>query len=346
MRSLKVLLLLLLPLAVASATVHAGPTGELRQFEMTIEEVEIGVAPGFKAKVWGFDGQVPGPLIRVREGDRVEVTVHNFTTLNHTVHWHGMFQTASWQADGVPDVTQKGIEPGESYTYRFIADKTGSLWYHCHVNVAEHVGQRGMWGPIIVDPAEPEPLEERVTREAVLMFSGWDSSVAQEYGENGLPAHQLDYFSINGRSFPTNQPLRVKEGDVLRLRLFATAIPVAFHLHGHDVLVTHKDGLPLPEPYYADVVGMHPGERYDVIVEMDNPGIWMTHDHVDNHVTNNGKEHGGSMLVVEYEGVETIDSYMWKGIDYEPDFYFSESLDKGPGLFRQEFRRGRDLMEF
>jgi manganese oxidase len=90
---------------------------ELRQFEMTIEEMELEVAPGFKSKVWGFNGQVPGPLFHVNEGDEVEVTVHNFTTLNHTVHWHGMWQTHSWESDGVPGVTQAAIQPGESYTY-------------------------------------------------------------------------------------------------------------------------------------------------------------------------------------------------------------------------------------
>src|SRR5690606_12596846 len=115
---------------------------ELRTFEMTIEEVELEVAPGFKSKVWGYNGQVPGPLLHVREGDEVEVTVHNFTTLNHTIHWHGIYQTRTWHSDGVPEVTQKAIEPGESFTYRFVADKTGSLWYHCHVNVSEHLGLR------------------------------------------------------------------------------------------------------------------------------------------------------------------------------------------------------------
>src|SRR5690554_4523568 len=207
-----------------SALSHA----ELRQFEMTIEEVELEVAPGFTSKVWGFNGQVPGPLIRVNQGDEVEVTVHNFTTLNHTVHWHGMYQTNTWQSDGVPSVTQPPIEPGESYTYRFVADRAGSLWYHCHVNVAEHLALRGMWGPLIVDPAEPTELEQQVTKDAILMFSGWNSDVADTYGTGGLPGEVLDYFSINGKSFPMNQPLRVTEGDVLRMRLYAATIPVSF----------------------------------------------------------------------------------------------------------------------
>ena len=336
--------------ALACACLLAGGAAdalaELRQFEMTIEEVELEVAPGFKAKVWAYNGQVPGPLLKVNEGDEVEVTVYNLTTLNHTIHWHGVYQTNTWKHDGVPDVTQKGIEPGESFTYRFTADRIGSLWYHCHVNVSEHLGLRGMWGPMVVVPDEPTELEQKVTKEAILMFSGWNSEVAQVYGEGGKPGEVLNYFSINGKSFPMTQPLRVKEGDVLRLRLYAATLPASFHLHGHDMLVTHKDGLPLDSPYYADVVSMGPGERYDVIIEMNNPGYWMTHDHIEYHTTNNGVEGGGSMLVVEYEGVEA-ESFYHEGhgsmAPYDPDFYFSEVLAEPAGLHPTEVHLGELL---
>lgn len=314
---------------VASAQAHA----EHRKFELTIEEREIEVAPGFKNKVWAFNGQVPGPLIHVVQGDDVEVVVKNNSTQSHTVHWHGVYQTNSWRSDGVPNVTEKGILPGKSETYHFIADKPGSLWYHCHQNVAEHLSLRGMFGPLIVDPKKPTKLERQVTKDAVLMFSGWNARVSQTYGVAMKPGEALNYFSINGRSMPDNQPLRVKQGDVLRMRLYAATIPVSFHLHGHDLLVTHKDGLPLEHPYTVDTLGMQPGERYDVIVRMNNPGLWMTHDHIEEHTTNNGMDHGGSMLVVEYDGIEKPPFYMWKNVAYEPDFYMSESLKKGPGLF-------------
>lgn len=330
-------------LLAACLAVSGGALAELRQFEMTIDEMDLEVAPGFTTKVWAFNGQVPGPLIHVEEGDEVEVTVHNLTSLNHTIHWHGMYQTNTWQADGVPDVTQLGIEPGDSFTYRFVADRVGSLWYHCHVNVAEHVDLRGMWGPLVVRPkTQRSSLEKRVTKEAILMFSGWNSEVANEYGTGGHPAEVVDYFSINGKSFPMNQPLRVKEGDVVRLRIYAPSIPVAFHPHGHDMLVTHKDGLALPAPYGADVLPLLPGERYDVIIEMNNPGIWMTHDHIEHHVTNVGKHHTGSMLVIEYEGIEAGDFYHWKNVDYNPDFYMSESLRKPFGLHNIDAFAGFD----
>ena len=181
---------------------------ELRHFDMTIEEVTIEVAPGFKTKVWAYNGQVPGPLIRVNEGDDVEVKVTNNTALTHTIHWHGMHQKGTWRSDGVPDITQKAIEAGESFTYRVFATKSGTLWYHCHVNVPEHVGLRGMWGPIIIDPKEPIAVEKEVTKDAILMFSGWNPEVANDYGKGGHPSEPITYFSINGKAFPTTQPAR------------------------------------------------------------------------------------------------------------------------------------------
>ncbi len=318
------------------------PKGELRELELRVEEREVEVAPGFRAKVWAFNGQVPGPLVHVREGDEVKVRFVNLSSMEHTIHWHGMHQQGTWQSDGVPHVTQQPVPPGGSYTYHFIATRPGTLWYHCHVNVAEHIAVRGMWGPLIVDPLEPTELEKEVTKDAILMFSGWNSKIADRYGVGGHPTELRDYFSINGKSFPLTQPLRVKENDVVRLRLIGAGSNAAFHLHGHDVLVTHKDGLPLASPYWADVVRLEEGERLDAIVRMNNPGIWMTHDHVDGHVTNSGKDMGGSMLIFEYEGIDKPSWYVWKQKQYDPDFYFGESLKAGFGLFEHPGFRGAE----
>ena len=147
-------------------------------------------------------------------------------------------------------------------------------------------------------------------------------------------AEKHDYYSMNGKSFPMTQPLRVKEGDVVRFRLFGAGSETEFHLHGHDMLVTHKDGLPPDSPYWADVIDIPMGARLDAIVRMDNPGLWLNHDHIDTHVSNNGKTPGGPVMIVEYEGIEKPDFYVWKDKDahYEPDFYMSESMAKGFGL--------------
>lgn len=334
----------MIALALATATLlgFSGTTlAEKREFKLSIDEVTIEPAPGMKYKAFAFNGQVPGPLLHMREGDDVTVHVTNNTTLNHTIHWHGVPQTNNWEHDGVPGVTQKAIEPGETYTYTWKANRTGSLWYHCHVNVHEHVGIRGMWGPMIIDPAKPTALEKKVTKEAIMMLSTWESKAAEHYGEGGTPMDMTDFFSVNAKTFPANQPIRVKKGDVLRIRFYGAGGSIhAMHPHGHDMLVTHKDGLPLPAPYMVDTLLVGPGERYDVIMEMQNPGIFIFHDHVDIHVASGGKADMGPITVFEYEGVKTKDFYPWNGLKFQPDFYYSESMKKGYGLFENPDFKG------
>jgi len=304
-----------------------------REFSMTIDEVSINVAPGFNTKVFAFNGQVPGPLIHVMEGDDVTVHVTNNTTLPHTIHWHGVNQTGTWQSDGVPGVTQKAIEPGDMFTYHWIADRPGSLWYHCHVNVWEHVAIRGMWGPIIVDPKNPSALEKTVTKDVIMMMNTWESTYGDLYGKGGAPADVADFFSVNAKSFPLSQPIRVKKGDVLRIRMYGAGDEVhEMHLHGHDQLFSFKDGYALPNPYFVDTVPVGPGERYDVIVQMNNPGRFIFHDHVDRHL-NMGGMLGGPITVFEYDGVPMDPWYAWKDKVYDPDFFYSESLKKGYGMF-------------
>ncbi len=314
------------------------------KFEMTIEEVTIKVAPKLDYKVFAFNGQVPAPLIHVREGDDVEVLVTNNTSTAHTIHWHGFYQSNNWRNDGVPGITQQAIEAGDSFTYKWKAEKTGSLWYHCHTNVSEHVGIRGMWGPVVVDPINPTELEKTVTKDVIVMFSTWESSNADKFGQGGTPADLVDYFSINGRSFPSTQPLRVKKGDVVRFRLYGAGGDIhSFHPHGHDMLVTHKDGLALAQPYVADTLLIGPGERYDAIVKMDNPGRWIAHDHVDTHVTNAGKFPGGAITIIEYEDTPMDDWYVWKDKVYDADFFFTESMKKEYGLHNHSGFAGKPI---
>lgn len=318
-----------------------------REFALTIDEVKIKVAPDLEYNVFAFNGQVPAPLIHVLEGDDVTVNVTNNTTLPHTIHWHGLYQRNNWRNDGVPGVTQKAIEPGETFTYKWTAEKVGTLWYHCHVNVHEHVGLRGMWGPLIVDPKKPTKEEKRVTKNVIMMLSSWDSKYASKYGDGGGPLDQPNYFSINGRSAPLIQSVRVKAGDVVRMRYIGAGAEIhSMHTHGHDMLITHKDGLPLPAPYWADTLLIGPGERYDAIVTMDNPGLFMIHDHVDPHVTNNGKSPGGAMTMFEYDGIEHVvadGDHHAPNANADPDYYYSESMKKPHGLHNQDGFKGTPL---
>jgi FtsP/CotA-like multicopper oxidase with cupredoxin domain len=313
------------------------------EFEMTIDDVTIEVTGGLDYHSFAFNGQVPGPLFHVKEGDDVTIHVTNLTALPHTVHWHGMYQKGTWKMDGVPNITQLPIEPGETFTYKFKAEPSGSLWYHCHVNVNEHVALRGMWGPFIVDPLEPTEMEKKVTKEFILMMNTYDSKYAAKPGFGGHPAEEgdMNYFGLNGRAFPSTQPMRIKEGDVIRVRLFGAGGGIhEMHTHGHSFWVTHKDGLPLPHPYQADTVMVGPGERYDIIFEADNPGRWIYHDHMDTHVTNDGKYPGGIVTVMEYDGVPMDDWYAWKDVNYDSNYFYTESLTKPHGMHNHDGFKG------
>ncbi len=312
-------------------------------FEFSIQDTIITLVGGQKFHTFAFNGQVPGPLIHVKEGDDVTVKVTNLTTLTHTIHWHGLTQTGNWQMDGVPGVTQPAIEPGNTFTYHFKAEPAGTYWYHCHVNVNEHVAMRGMWGPLIVDPKNPSPLEKKVTKDYVLMLSSWPSKWAMKPGYGGMPDDVDDYFTINGKSFPETAPIRVKKGDVVRIRLFGTSEALhSIHVHGHVFLIAFKDGHRLPQPIPADTVLVGPGERYDLIFTADNPGRWVVHDHIDSHTTAAGKPMSGLMTVIEYDGVErTDDWYAWKDKKFVPDFYYEDSLKKDYGAYDSAALKGQ-----
>lgn len=312
------------------------PRGQAAQhkFEMNIEETRITLVGQQTFQTFAYAGQVPAPLFHVREGDHVEVVLNNLTTLPHTIHWHGLLQRGSWEMDGVPDMTQLGIQPGDSFTYKFVAEPAGTMWYHCHVNVNEHVATRGMWGPFIIDPVKPAPIEREVTGDYILMFSEWASSWADKLGQGGMPGDVFDYFTINGKSFPETQPIRVKEGDVIRLRMFGAGGGFhSIHIHGHVFQIVFKDGHQLPAPINADTVLVGPGERYDIILRCDNPGRWMIHDHIDSHTMNGHTPHGGVMTLIEYDGIPRDQSYYhWAHKEFVPDFYYEESLRKPHGI--------------
>lgn len=315
-----------------------------RNFELNIQDTKITLVNKQTYHTFAFNGQVPGPLLYVDEGDDVNVTVNNMTALSHTIHWHGLIQKDNWKMDGVPGVTQEAIKPGDSFTYHFKAEPAGTLWYHCHVNTNEHVDLRGMWGPLIVRPKHPTPLEKTVTKEFVMMLSEWDSKWADQPGHGGLPTDHPDYFTINAKAYPDVQPLRVDKGDVVRIRLIGTGDEThSIHLHGHDFLIAFKDGQPLANPIVADTVLIAPGERYDLIFKADNPGRWMIHDHMESHTVNGQDPMGGMMTVLEYNGIPNDPWYELGQHKYQPDFYYEDSIKKGPGFYNNDAFKGQLL---
>lgn len=290
------------------------PTGQVREVQLVAKEAPWEIAPGVSVPAITYNGQVPGPLIRVTEGDTLRVTLKNELKQATTIHWHGLHVPNAM--DGVPPFTQAPIEPGQSFTYEFPASHAGTFMYHSHLNAVEQI-DRGLYGPLIIDPATPPPA--RFDREFTMVLSAWDTS-GMPGGDHRMPAGggmprpnqtaggmsmAYNYFTINGKAFPANETWTVREGELIRVRLINISnLAHPMHLHGHDFTVVAKDGEAIrPELQQTlNTLSVDAGETYDVVFRADNPGTWVFHCHELHHTENDGVEPGGLMQVIQYEG--------------------------------------------
>lgn len=256
----------------------------VKEFRLSVDEVMWDYGDGDPIYSWGYNAQLPGPDMRVTEGDRVRVVVENNLPEATTVHWHGV--DVEWEADGVPGLTQDPIEPGEEYIYEFTAAPAGTRIYHTH---GSHHGDeheqmdKGLSGALIIDPPEFDPPDVDIT---------W---VLTERIQDGL-------YAIHGSVFPTVPNIDVAEGDRVRVRMInagsSTIHPM--HLHGHQYRVIAVDGNPVPEDAQLtrNTQPVLPGETYDIEFIADNPGAWLFHCHELQHAA------GGMIAEVHYEGFE------------------------------------------
>jgi FtsP/CotA-like multicopper oxidase with cupredoxin domain len=241
--------------------------GATKVFRLSCQAIQWEFAPGQFADAFAYNGVVPGPEIRVTEGDTVRVVVTNESLPQSTaVHWHGLIVPAS--QDGVPFISQPPIKPGETFTYEFPIREgnAGSHMYHSHHNAAEQVS-KGLLGAFIVEPKDPgqRPIFDR---EYTLVL-------------NDGP---IGGFTINGKSFPATAPLTAKKGERVLVRYMNEGQMIhPMHLHGMPQRVIAQDGWLLPQPYLADTIHVDPGQRVEVIVEATEPGAWAFHCHVLSH---------------------------------------------------------------
>lgn len=235
----------------------------VKVFNLTCSEIQWETMPGTPFAAMAYNGIVPGPEIRITEGDRVRIVVTNEMTQSTAVHFHGVILPNAM--DGVPFITQPPIRPGESFTYEFTARNPGSHMYHSHHNAAEQVTS-GLLGAFIIEPANTarEPV---VDADYTLILN--DSTLG---------------FTLNGRGFPYTQPILAALGQRIRVRYMNEGLMIhPMHLHGIPQLVIARDGWPLPVPYMCDTVNIAPGERWDVIVDCTEPGAWAFHCHILTH---------------------------------------------------------------
>ncbi|MGB3632779.1 MAG: multicopper oxidase family protein [Rubrobacteraceae bacterium] len=271
-------------------TTKSGKVSEY-SFDTASMDFDLG---GRTVQTWSYNDTVPGPEIRFTEGDTLRVKVNNRLPAETTIHWHGL--PIVNDMDGVPDVTQPPIASGEQFVYEFVVPVAGSYMYHSHVGLQL---DRGLYGPLIVDPKK-EDLD--YDREYTLMLDDWLDGVSGtpedafsqlkssgggmgggmmgggdmgggEAGSSGDIEYPL--YLVNGRVADDPETFEVRRGERVRLRLMNPAADTVFRfaVAGHKLTVTHADGQPV-EPVEVDTVSIGMGERYDVILKADNPGVW------------------------------------------------------------------------
>jgi FtsP/CotA-like multicopper oxidase with cupredoxin domain len=237
--------------------------GDVKVFELTCQEVQWETTTGTVYTAMSYNGIVPGPEIRVTEGDRVRIHVKNDLKESTSVHWHGLILPNNM--DGVPFVTQPPVKPGETFTYEFVAKPAGSHMYHSHHNAAEQV-TRGLLGAFIVEPAD-KSREPQVDAEYTMILN--DSALG---------------FTLNGKEFPHTQPILARKGQRIRVRYMNEGLMIhPMHLHGIPQLVIARDGYNLPVPFMCDTLTIAPGERWDVLIDCTEPGLWAFHCHILTH---------------------------------------------------------------
>ena len=232
-------------------------------FEVKCQHVQWETKPGESVDAMAYNGMVPGPEIRVQEGDNVRVIVTNELNESTSIHFHGVLLPNSM--DGVPFITQPPIKPGETFTYEFTAKNPGTHIYHSHHNAAEQV-TKGLFGAFIIEPLDVETQPE------------YDAEYTVTLNDTAIG------LTINGKSFPYTQPILAKVGDRIRIRYLNEGLLIhPMHLHGLEQEVWAKDGWNLPQPYKCDTLNIAPGERYDVIVNCHTAGAWAFHCHILTH---------------------------------------------------------------
>lgn len=246
--------------------------GDIKVFSLTCKIVEWEFEPGKTTEAWTYNGVVPGPEIRVTEGDKVRIHVKNELLESTAIHWHGLMLPAA--QDGVPFLTQKPITPGSEYTYEFQTREgnSGSHMYHSHSNSAKQV-TLGLLGAFIIEPKDPA-TRPAFDREYTLIL-------------NDGP---IGGYSINGKSFPATKPVVAKKGEKILIRYMNEGLMIhPMHLHGMPQLVIAQDGWLLPQPYMCDTLNIAPGQRFEVLVDATEVGLWAFHCHILSHAES---EHG------------------------------------------------------
>ena len=313
-------------------------------YTLRIGLVALEIAPGKIIKTTGYNDTVPGPLLRLREGKPVTINVINESGYPNIVHWHGLYLPA--MQDGATEEGSPIIPIGGSHLYSFAPRPTGTRWYHSHAMAMTDLSRStysGEFGFLIVEPASDPG---RYDREVLLAARRWEGSWVsiQDLRKGPPPDNGLEVMyasaTLGQRMLGHDEPIRVRRGERVLFRLLnaSASMDVSLALPGHRFEVIALDGNTVPTQATVDVLKLDVAERADVIVEMNNPGVWVlgSTDDMDRNM--------GMGAVIEYENEAGEPQWMappklpWNyanfaltGTAAEPDETINLTFEKIPG---------------
>ncbi|OLS37074.1 copper oxidase [Alkalihalophilus pseudofirmus] len=319
-------------------TINTSSNNEgVKEFNLTVEETHWMFNEEVMEDAWTYNGSLPGEEIRVQEGDKVIVNVENQLDEPTALHLHG-FPVPN-EMDGVPGITQNAIMPGETFTYKYEADIPGTYWYHSHQDGARQV-DKGLYGVFIVEPKDEEDydIDEVIVIDEWSSMGMGDmdhgnmndgemdhgnmnnghmnhgNMNSDEEGEN----HNMDGMThaemmnrmydtplINGRTAPEIEAIQAQEDGKAKLRFVnAGLFTQVVSIPGHSYKITHYDGQAVNEPEAIQGTSFRiaPAERFDVEIELDQPGAWGIQIYAEEN-----KERLDAIVPLVYEGYEDND---------------------------------------
>lgn len=274
----------------------------VKVFHLVAEPVKREFAPGLVVECWGYNGQTPGPTIEVIEGDRIRIYVTNRLPEATSVHWHGVLLPNGM--DGVSGLNQKPIAPGETFKYEFELRQWGTQMYHPHFDEMTQMAL-GLMGFFIIHPRERD--DPPIDRDFGIFLMEWRVDAG-----TGRPVpvemNDMNLSTFNSRVFPATEPLVVKQGERVRIRLGNLAVgshPI--HLHGYNFKVTGTDGgqTPASAQLPETTVNVPPGATRDIEFVADAPGDWALHCHKTHHIMNQMGHEFPNLIGVNLEGLDT-----------------------------------------
>ncbi len=286
------------------------PNGNIVEMDMTAapSELEIFSAEdldakldNYKTEVWAYNGQVPGPEIRLQLGDTLRLNFTNNLPQETTIHFHGVRVPNAM--DGVPGVTQAPIQPGEKFVYEFTPKDAGTFWFHPHVRSSEQV-ERGLFGTLIVE----DEVSQKYSQDVVWVLDDWRLTQDLQVNPNFNTPMDLmhdgrwgNVITVNGK---LDEKLQAKPGERIRLRLVNTsnARVYAPNFANLKPVVIAVDGMYVKNPFPLERFELAPGNRLDLDITIpDTPGTMVVSDDFGRNVIKLAE------IVVQGEKVTTPD---------------------------------------